>query len=521
MFNLSTVLESSCRKFPERLAMSYQDHKINYVQFNSLANQLANGLVQLGIHPEDRVALSCINVPYFPIIYYAILKVGAVVVPLSVLLKRNEIAYQLNNSGAKAFFCFSDLAELPILEEGYAGFQASPKTRDFIEITPVIGTQASKAGIISFSELFKDQSSNFETHQTHADDIAVIIYTSGTTGQPKGAALTHFNLFINAQVCGDFMQTTEADTQLIVLPMFHIFAMTVMMNTGIYKGACNCLLPKFNPKEVLQLIADEKITVFAGVPTMYWALIQVPLNEKQRKKIAENLRICVSGGASLPEQVIRDFEALFDVPIIEGYGMSEGSPVVTFNHLDQKRKIGSVGTPVWGVEVKLVDSEGNTVPQGEKGELIFKGPNVMKEYYKNPQATQESLKDGWLYSGDVARQDQEGYFFIVDRIKEMIIRGGFNVYPREIEEIMMRHPAVSLVSVVGIPDDKLGEEIIACVVLKEEVQIQKEELRDWTKNQVASYKYPRRIHFMKSLPINATGKILKKELKKILLKKAP
>ena len=311
-----------------------------------------------------------------------------------------------------------------------------------------------------------------------------------------------------------YLTTKKEDTQLIVLPLFHIFAMTCLMNAGIYKGSTAVLLPRFDGATVLGLMQKHKVSVFAGVPTMYWGLLQYDTSPFDLDAITKNLKLCVSGGASLPVKLLEDFEAKFNVPILEGYGMSEGFPAVTFNHLEVGRKPGSVGTPVWGVEVKLVDENDEEVPLGEKGELVYRGHNVMKGYYKRPEVNEKVLKGGWLHSGDVAIKDEEGFFYIVDRTKDMIIRGGLNVYPREVEDAMMKHEAVSLVAVIGVPDDKFGEEIKACVVLKEGQSLSEDALKEWTKEQIASYKYPRIIEFLDNLPMNATGKILKKELRK-------
>tara|TARA_B100000497_G_C7672091_1_gene405673 strand:- start:1047 stop:1910 length:864 start_codon:yes stop_codon:yes gene_type:complete len=286
------------------------------------------------------------------------------------------------------------------------------------------------------------------------------------------------------------------------------------MNSGIYRGAHIILLPRFEAEDVLGLMQKHKVTVFAGVPTMYWGLNSYSEPKFDYDSISKILRIAVSGGASLPLAVLEDFEKRFNVPILEGYGMSEGSPIVTFNRTDIPRKPGSVGKEVWGVSVKVVDDEGNEVPTGERGELIYKGHNVTKGYYNKPEANAKTLKNGWLYSGDVAIKDEDGYYFIVDRTKDMIIRGGLNVYPREVEETMIKHPDVSLVAVIGIPDDKMGEEIKAYAVLNEGADLSSSELKEWTKENLAAYKYPRLVEIIDALPMSATGKILKKELRK-------
>jgi len=514
MLNLSVLLEDSARRYPTKDAFIFMDTHLNYAQINGAANQIANGLKALGIQKGDKVALSCLNLPYFPMVYFGILKAGATVVPLSVLLKRDEIEYHLQDSEAKAYFCFLGTPELPMAQEGFSGFQEAEQCEHFFVITPQPTDPSPIDGTKTLGSLMAGQAPVTELVPTEAEDTAVIIYTSGTTGRPKGAELTHSNLTLNAILSTNIVTTQKEDIQLVVLPLFHIFAMTCLMNAGIYKGSTSVLLPRFDGQAVFGLMQKHKISVFAGVPTMYWGLLNTDTNAFDMDTITKNLKICVSGGASLPVTLLEDFEAKFHVPILEGYGMSEGSPVVTFNHLEVGRKPGSVGTPVWGVEVKLVDDNDQEVPLGEKGELVYRGHNVMKGYYKRPEINAEVLKGGWLHSGDVAIKDDEGFFYIVDRTKDMVIRGGLNVYPREVEDVMMKHEAVSLVAVIGVPDEKMGEEIKACVVLKEGATITEEQLKAFTKENIASYKYPRIIEFLSALPMSATGKILKKELRK-------
>lgn len=515
MLNLSVLLEDSARRYPTKSAFTFMDTTLNFAQINGAANQVAAGLRSKGIKPGDKVALSCFNLPYFPIVYFGILKAGGVVVPLSVLLKKDEIAYHLQDSDAKAYFCFVGTDDLPMGKMGAAGFQEAPDCEHFFMIMPKPDMAAPVEGMQTLGSVMAGQSPANNSEATGAEDTAVIIYTSGTTGRPKGAELTHASLLTNAILSTDIIKTQKEDVQLIVLPLFHIFAMTCLMNAGVYKGTHSILLPRFDAEAVFGLMAKHSVTVFAGVPTMYWGL----LNEKSGKfdydAIAGKLRTCVSGGSALPVQVLHDFEDRFGVDILEGYGMSEGSPVVTFNQLEVGRKPGSVGTPVWGVEVKLVDEDDNEVPQGEKGELCYRGPNVMKGYYKRPEVNKKVLKGGWLHSGDVARQDEDGFYYIVDRTKDMVIRGGLNVYPREVEEVMIKHEAVSLVAVIGVPHEQYGEEIKAYVVLNDGASATPAELVAYTKENIAAYKYPRIIEIVDGLPMSATGKILKKELRKM------
>ena len=512
MLNLSVLLEDSARRYPTKKAFIFNDKQLNFSELDEVANQIANSLRNLGIIKGDKVAMSCINTPHFPMIYFGILKAGATVVPLSILLKKDEVAYHLKDSDAKAYFCFEGAAGFPMLEEGFEGFNNTPTCSHFYVIPSGINNNISKE-YKTLNELMSNQSKEKTYVETTSEDTAVIIYTSGTTGKPKGAELTHSNLLLNAILSADIADTQYTDNQLIVLPLFHIFAMTILMNAGVYRGATSILLPRFDAKSVLDNMQRYNVSIFAGVPTMYWGLLDYKEEDIDIPSIAKNLKICISGGAALPVKVLEDFEKKYQAKILEGFGMSEGSPVVTFNHKENIRKPGSVGTAAWGVEVKVVDEEGNEMPVGEKGELVYRGHNVMKGYYKKPEANAKTLKDRWLYSGDVAIMDEDKYFYIVDRTKDMIIRGGLNVYPREIEELMMQHQSISMVAVIGVQDEKLGEEIKACVVLKEGAELPEEELIQWTKERIAAYKYPRFITFMKGLPTSATGKILKKELK--------
>ena len=514
MLNLSVILDDSARQYPAKAAFIFMAKIFSYADINEAANRVANGLKNKGIKAGDKVALSCLNIPAFPIVYFGILKVGAVVVPLSVLLKRDEIEYHLNDSDAKAYCCFTGTADLPMGETGYAAFNAVGSCKHFFMIMPAPEMPSSIAGTQTLHDLMHEQSSSFEMYQGKAEDTAVIIYTSGTTGRPKGAELTHSNLMFNAIISCSLMDAKPKDIALIVLPLFHIFGMTVLMNTIIYKGGASVLLPRFDAAAAFSLMQKHEVTIFAGVPTMYWGLLNYTDSKFDYTSISKNLKICLSGGASLPVKVLEDFENRFNVPIIEGYGMSEGSPVVTFNQLNIGRKPGSVGTAVWGVEVKLVNTDGIEVAVGEKGELLYRGHNVMKGYYKNPEATEKTLQNGWLHSGDIATKDADGFYYIVDRTKDMIIRGGLNIYPREVEELMIQHEAVSLVAVIGITDEEMGEEVKAFVVLKENKLVSEADLINWTKGRIAAYKYPRHIEFLPTLPMTATGKILKKELRK-------
>lgn len=518
MLNIATLLEESARRRADKAAFIFGEQVLTFAQVDAAARKVASGLVALGVEPGDRVALSCPNLPFFPVVYFGILKAGAVVVPLNVLFKAREVEYHLNDSRAKAYFCFEGNTELPMGEAGAAGFAGAQRCEHLVAITadpaapsPAIG--APLAGATTLGALIATGDAAFDTVQTRPDETAVILYTSGTTGQPKGAELSHSNIFMNCLVDRDVMGMRESDVTLVVLPLFHSFGQTVLMNTGLLAGMTSVLMARFEPAAALRLMAERSVTVFAGVPTMYWALLNTEVEGVDLDGLAKTLRLAVSGGAALPVQVLKEFEQRFEVPILEGYGLSETSPVASFNHLDRERKPGSVGTPIWGVEMRIVDAEDNDLPVGESGEIVIRGHNVMKGYYQRPAANAEALRGGWFHTGDVGIVDEDGYFYIVDRTKDMIIRGGFNVYPREIEEVLMTHPAISLVAVLGVADEEHGEEIKAFIVPAPGQAPTTGEIIAWSKEQLAAYKYPRLVEFRDSLPMTATGKILKKELR--------
>ncbi len=514
MLNLAILLEDSAREVPGRTAIVFEETKLSYAEVNAAANQVANVLALAGIQRGDKIALSCQNVPYFPIVYYGILKAGAVVMPLNVLLKPREIAYHLRDADARAYFCLEGTPELPMGEMGFTAFKEVDSCKHFFLMTTDPTAPSHIEGAQTLGMLMHNQPTTVETVMTDPDETAIILYTSGTTGQPKGAELSHINMLLNARLSESMYPKMDHDVHLITLPLFHSFGQTVQMNSGFYNRATLVLLPRFAPDAALSLMERENVTFFAGVPTMYWAMLNFPgANKYDLEKIARNLRLCVSGGAAMPVEVMRAFEEKFNVIILEGYGLSETSPVATFNRLDRPTKPGSIGLPVWGVSVRIVDQHDYDVGTNEVGEIIIRGHNVMKGYYNRPEATAEVMRNGWFHTGDIGRRDEEGYIYIVDRVKDMIIRGGFNVYPREIEDVLMTHPAVSLAAVIGISHERHGEEVKAFVILKEGAELTEVELVAWSKQNMADYKYPRLIEFRTTLPMTATGKILKNELR--------
>jgi len=522
MLNLSAVLEQHTRRRPEAEALVYGDKRLSYAQLNAWANQIANALVASGIRRGDHVALLCPNLPYFPAVYFGILKAGATVVPLNILLKPREIAYHLRDSDAKAMFCFQGTLELPMAEAAKAAIAVVPACKTLIVLPhpsiPLDPAFDDGPEVIPLARFIGGQPPVFETVQTKPDDTAIILYTSGTTGQPKGAELTHLNMVVNgmvsAELCASSHDETGRHATAITLPLFHATAQTAQMLAFFHLGGTLVLLPRFDAAALLTTMTSERITHWIGVPTMYWTLLKYVREQGiDVSRTASTLRLAVSGGAPMPVELMNDFEKTFGVRIIEGYGLSETSPVASFNHLDKPSKPGTVGQPLFAVDIMIVDDKDEQVEAGQPGEVVIRGHNVMKGYYKQPEATAEAMRNGWFHTGDIGIFDADGYLSIVDRKKDMILRGGLNVYPRELEEVMLTHPAVSLVAVVGVPDERLGEEVKAFVVRKAGADVTEDALRDWCKEQFAAYKYPRFIEFRTELPTSATGKILKRELR--------
>ncbi len=511
--NLASALDRNTNEYPNNTAIIFGETRLNYAQLNGAANQIANGLKSAGIKRGDHVALTCPNLPYFPMAYYAILKVGATVVPLSVLLKKREIEYHLGDSDSVAYICFIGTAELPMGQEGWAAYNDVKTCENFWLITPP-GVDSPIEGANTLNDLIAGQAPTFKTEVTDPSESAVILYTSGTTGQPKGAELSHANMFTNAMISAGLVGLTSKDVHLIALPLFHSFGQSVQMNAGVLTGSSAVLIPRFDPDAVLKGFQDENVTIFCSVPTAFWSLLHHPDADKyDLEKIASNLRICCTGGDAMPVEVMKGFEEKYKVTMLEGYGLSETSPVASFSRIDKEKKPGSIGVPVKGVELMVANEKREPVPVGEVGEILIRGHNVMKGYYKRPEATEEVFTDGWFATGDMGRVDNDGYYYIVDRVKDMIIRGGFNVYPREIEEVLLLHPAISLAAVIGEPNEKYGEEIKAFVVLKDGATANPEELIGWSKNEMAAYKYPRSFVIKDTLPLNETGKVLKRVLR--------
>ena len=515
--NLASLLETTADTYPDRTAIVLGATRLPYWQVDQAANQVANLLVARGIEPGDKVALSCPNIPQFSIIYFGILKAGATVVPLNVLLKGREVAYHLADSDAKAYFAFQGSPELPIGAEAHQGFEATTGCLNFFVITADPSAESPFADVETLTQATAGLSTAFSTVETDPDDTAIILYTSGTTGQPKGAELRHRNMIRNA-LAGESLFDADPehpDTYLCVLPLFHSFGQTVIQNGGFAYGGTVVMLPRFEAATALHLMLNERVTFFAGVPTMYWGLLDV-LDSAPIETLADHLRVAVAGGSALPHEVHRAIEEKLGITILEGYGLSETSPVASFSRLGEPARVGSIGRPIPGVKMKLIDpGSWEELPDDPEavGEIAIHGHNVMKGYYKRPAATDEAIQDDWFRTGDLAKCDEDGWYYIVDRVKDLIIRGGFNVYPREIEELLLEHPSVSLAAVVGVPHPTHGEEIKAFVILNEAgADTSADELVAWSKERLAAYKYPREVELVSTLPMTATGKILKREL---------
>ena len=503
--NVATMLRESAAANPDKPLCHINDLSFTYAQVDEISGRIASALLATGLQRGDKVAVQLPNLPQFLFSYFGIMKAGLVMVPLNPLLKAAEVTYHLDNSDTKMLITFELFAE-----EAHKGAQQVER-----EITTYVvnmpGNDARPAGTKHFDELyFADDTRDIVP--TDADETAVLLYTSGTTGKPKGAELTHLNLYLNCTIAGELFGFRDDDIGVAVLPLFHVFGLSSVLNTSVRYGGTIVLIPRFELEPVVEAIEKHKATIFSGVPTMYFGLLHMDTAGKD----LSSLRVGVSGGAAIPGEVIRAFEEKFPgCVVLEGYGLSESTSTTTFNVDAEQRKVLSIGKPIWGVTVQVVGEDDKPLPPGEGnvGEIVIRGHNIMKGYYKNPEATAEAFKGDWFHTGDLAYMDEDGYFFIVDRKKDLVIRGGYNVYPREIEEVLYEHPAVAEAAVIGRPDPKLGEEVVAIVALKDGADATPDDLVAFCKERLAAYKYPREVRIVDELPKGATGKILKKELR--------
>ena len=503
-FNLATMLRESATDAPDKPLALIGDLTFTYAQVDEISGRVAGALLALGLEQGDKVAVQLPNLPQFLFSYFGILKAGLVMVPLNPLLKAPEVAYHLTDSDAKLLITFEMFADEAVKGAG----QVDGITTYVVNLP---GNDVRPAGTKHFDELYFAEDTR-DIVPLDPGETAVLLYTSGTTGKPKGAELTHFQLFMNCTTAGALFAYREDDIGLAVLPLFHVFGLSSVLNTSVRYGGTIVLVPRFELPAVIEAMSTKGCTIFSGVPTMIQALLAADLGGADLSR----MRVAVSGGAAIPGEVIRGFEQKFpNVVVLEGYGLSESASTTTLNRSAEERKVLSIGKPIWGVEVKVVDDDDKPLPTGQAhvGEIVIRGHNIMKGYYKNPEATAEAMRGGWFHSGDLAYQDDEGFLFIVDRKKDLVIRGGYNVYPREIEEVLYEHPAIAEAAVIGKRDDTLGEEVVAVVSLKPGADLTAEEVIAFCKERLAAYKYPREVRFVDELPKGPTGKILKKELR--------
>ncbi len=505
--NLAFFLDASAQEYPNKTALILDDLRMTYTELLISARKVANILRERGIGKGDKVALMIPNTPHFPIIYYGILNCGATVVPINCLLKSSEIQYQLEDSDAEVFFTWKGF-----LEESGKAFLQTETCHHLLVVSTIMDMEPPPVGEL-LMPLLLAAPSEFDMVQTMPEDTAVILYTSGTTGTPKGAELTHFNVFFNAFYAKDhIVKGFPEDVGLVVLPLFHSFGQTCVMNAGLLAGMTLTMMPQFDTKKTFEIIQRDKVTFLAAVPTMFFWMLNY---EDADVYDLSSLRVTVSGGSALPVEVLDKFEKRFGVRILEGYGLTETSPIASFNMPDKPSRAGSIGTPIWGCQMKLMREDGSFAPVGEVGEIVVRGHNVMKGYYKKPGATESVVVDGWFHTGDLAKMDEDGYFFIVDRKKDLIIRGGMNIYPREIEEVIYGHPDVVEVCVIGVADEARGEEVRAYVALRSDADTKPEEIRAYCQERMARYKVPRDVVILPVLPKGPTGKLLKRKLREM------
>lgn len=493
-----TLCDTAARR-SDHPALRAMGSTMTWAELAAVAEAIAGGLYELGVRRGDRIAMILPNCPQFVITYFAAARLGAIAVPINPLLAPAEVVHIAADSGACAVIVVAQTAPL-----GRAAAAQCPELQHVI-----ISGEDSPQDAVDFASLQACQSKELPEPGAE-DDVAALMYTSGTTGRPRGAMLSHTNLLSNARSCIEAVAMSADDRFLTVLPLFHSFGATVCMITPTVAGATAILLPGFEPLSVLEVIASEKPTIFPGVPSMFALLVRLKSADIPDMS---SLRLCISGGAPLPVEIIEPFEARFGVPLIEGYGPTEASPVVSVNRSVETRKIGSVGPPLPGVEVEIRDDAGMPLPTGEIGEVCVRGPNVMLGYWNAPEQTAETLRDGWLLTGDLGRLDEDGYLYIVDRKKDLIIVGGLNVYPSEVENVIRELPEVRDCAVIGVKSPILGERVKAFIELHEGKSLDYDRVLSYCHERLARYKVPRAIEVVPELPRSATGKVLKRELR--------
>ena len=502
-FNLATILRETAVAAPDAPAYRAGGTVASYRELDEQSDRFAAGLTGAGLTPGQVVAIQLPNIPQFLTAYFGALKAGMTVLPANPLLKAAELEHQLTDSGASVMVGLGGMHEEAVKACELTG----------VPLYLVGDPAALPDGARPVSELTSTAalaSGGGDIWPGNADDTAVLIYTSGTTGKPKGAELTHFLLYMNCTISGQLFGARPDDVTLAVLPFFHVFGLSSVINVSVRYGGCLSVVPRFEPAAVLDAITNDRCSVIAGVPTMLHALAQLDVSGRDLSR----LRVTVSGGASLPEEVMQTFEAKYGIEVLEGYGLSETGSTTSFNRPGDRKPL-SVGKPIWGVQMRVADTSDQPMPPGKDqiGEILIRGHNVMKGYRNRPEATGSTLKGGWLHTGDLGYADEDGFYFIVDRTKDLVIRGGYNVYPREIEEVLYAHPGIREAAVIGKPDARLGEEVVAVVVLNTGADLSEQDVIDYTKERLAAYKYPREVRFRSELPKGPSGKILKIELR--------
>jgi long-chain acyl-CoA synthetase len=510
--SLQEILKKSAEEFPQKTAIICGEQEITYAQLNVFSNQFANALANLGVRKGDRVAVFLPNIPQFIIAYFGILKAGAVVTAISPLHREREVEYQLSDSGAETIVALDSL--FSVVDNVWAKTNLKNVIVTGLDPSKKASVQ-SKPSVWSFQQLTEEASeAPLQVGINPQEDLAVLQYTGGTTGTPKGAMLTHRNMVSNAFAFAAWIKGKPAqETFLTALPLFHIYGMTTSMTVPVSLAAKMVLLPRFEPSKGLEAIQKHGVTVFCGVPTMYSALLA---NPELGRYDSRSIRVCISGASPLPSQIQKRFMQVTGGFLAEGYGLTEASPVTHCNPVDRTMKtvkVGSIGLPLPDTEARIVDLDtGETLAQGETGELAVKGPQVMKGYWRRPEETALVLHDGWLLTGDIAHMDENGYFYITDRKKDLIKYKDYSVYPRELEDVLYEHPAVKLCAVVGKPDPLAGEVPKAFILLKEGAAVSAEEIKSFVNGKVAPYKAIREVEFRKELPISSAGKVLRRVL---------
>ena len=500
-FNLAVILRESAQSSPDRPVALFSGGQLTYRQLDMASDRVAATLTAAGIKPGDPVAVQLPNIPQFLISYFGILKAGGIVVPLNVLLKAPEVAFHLGDSEARILIAWQGT-----LPEAAKGAEAVGLDQIY-----VVGHTADSEVGVPFERLMAVEVPHYEMAIREPTDTAVIVYTSGTTGRPKGAELTHLQLYMNADIPGRLFNVRPDDIVLTALPLFHVFGLSSILNCCVRFGCTMSLVPRFSAAAALEAIQRDRITIFEGVPTMFADVLSSP---DAGSYDLSSLRIAISGGASIPAPVLDAFEKRFGVVILEGYGLTETASTTTFNVSTDERRAYSVGKPIWGTQTQVWDSRGQRLPPGPEnvGEVVTRGLHVMKGYLHNPEATATAFTGDWLHTGDLGYFDEDGFLFIVSRKKELIIRGGYNVYPSEIENVLLTHPAIAEAAVVGIPDKRLGEEVMAVVITRSTAPLAEAELTIYCRERLAAYKCPRVFQFRSQLPKNTLGKVLKDQL---------